>query len=622
MIKRLILACIILVLSLGIHAQYSIPSKMNWWYESRFGMFIHFGSYSYYGHGEWAFSSEKFTKTKYQAEVSVKFNPQKFNAGTIARLAKNAGMKYIVITAKHHEGFCMWDTKVESFKDVTGTKPYDLPGFTKFGNRDILKELKDSCDSVGIKFCLYYSILDWNHLSQNINDNLFSTMVSDSARTSYIKDMKAQLKELINRYHPAVMWFDGDWLKYSGTPTLPLWWTKSDGTDLYNYLIGLDSSLIVNERVCREFGIGDFECPEQKIPGAALTRPWETNQTMNNSWGYAFWDNSYKSPKTLVGQLVDVVSKDGNFLLNIGPKGDGTLTDQTAPILTSIGKWMDINHESIYGTIRSPYKKAPDWGKFTRKDGKLFIHVFSWPESGSLKIRSLTSIINKIYLLSDTAKQLSFKDSIGYTTITIPANAPDTINSVIVVDVDGLPEASTEYIKTTGITVKGQDGVKTITSAAGSLQLTITVSPNNATDKSVSWSVSDSSIATISQGGLLTAKANGLDTVFATANDGSEVKGKIVVSISGQNTRVQAAANSKLIRISPNPFNSFFRLTVEKPSDVSEISLYTINGLQVGRFNHSNVEKEMILGAKLKPDTYIVKIAGSFGNQSFKLIKL
>src|ERR1035437_9103274 len=148
-------------------AQYTIPAKMNWWYESRFGMFIHFGSYSYLAQGEWAMPGG-WSKTDWQTKVSANFNPINFNAGTIARLAQKAGMKYLVITAKHHEGFCMWDTQEESFKDVTGTKAFDLPGFTAFKTRDILKELKDSCDVVGVKFCLYYSILDWEHPSQTI----------------------------------------------------------------------------------------------------------------------------------------------------------------------------------------------------------------------------------------------------------------------------------------------------------------------------------------------------------------------------------------------------------------------------------------------------------------------
>lgn len=234
----------------NLNAQYTIPAKMNWWYESRFGMFIHFGSYSYLAQGEWAMSGN-YTKNTYQTQVSAKFNPTNFNAGTIARLAQRAGMKYLVITAKHHEGFCIWPTAVKSFKSIDTTKLYDLREYTAFKTRDILKELKDSCDAVGVKFCLYYSILDWNHPSQEIsrgssanNWYTFSTMASETARTNYIADMKAQLKELTDTYHPAILWFDGDWTynygnyNYATTPA-DKWWTKADGEDLQNYLRGL-----------------------------------------------------------------------------------------------------------------------------------------------------------------------------------------------------------------------------------------------------------------------------------------------------------------------------------------------------------------------------------------------
>ena len=427
-------------------AQYPVPSKMDWWYQARFGMFIHFGSYSELGHGEWAFSNEKWTKADYQAKVSSKFNPTNFNAGTIARLAKKAGMKYIVITAKHHEGFCMWKTAVQSFKDVTGTKLYDLPDFTEFKNRDILQELKDSCAAQGIKFCLYYSILDWSHSSQTIyhgeNWNTYSTMAPDPAKADYIRDMKAQLNELVTKYHPAVLWFDGDWTYNAGQPTPTSWWTKSDGIDLYNYLTGLDPKLIVNERVARSFGLGDFECPEQKVPEAPLGRQWETCQTMNGSWGYNATDEKYKSPKTLIQEMVKVVSRDGNYLLNIGPKGDGTITDQTASILNGFGDWMKLNSESIYGTTRSPFPAEPKWGFYTRKQGKLFVHVFTWPVDGQLLVPSLTNPISKIYLLNDPSKTLKYTESNGNLQISIPANAPDSINSVIVINVSGIPVAA------------------------------------------------------------------------------------------------------------------------------------------------------------------------------------
>ena len=423
---------------LTVKAQYEIPDKMEWWYQDRFGMFIHFGSYSYLGRGEWVFHNEGWEKADYQALVSANFNPAEYDAGAIARLAKKAGMKYIVITAKHHEGFCMWDTKVSSFTDVTGTKQYDLPGYTQFDTtRDVLMELKDSCDAIGIKFCLYYSILDWNHPSQTMSP-WWSTMVSMKAREDYINDMKAQLDELVTKYHPYVMWFDGDWDENTGKPDLKKWWTKNDGIDLYDYLTGLDSNLIINERIFRNAGLGDFMCPEREIPVSAEERPWETCQTMNNSWGYTISDHDYKPASVLIRQLITVVSRDGNYLLNIGPKGDGTIPEESVNLLDTIGNWMDIYGESIYGTIRSPYTFEPDWGLFTKKEGKLYVHVFSWPSTGILTIPALGNNIKKICLLNDSTV-LQYNVSPEGIIIKVPGTAPDEHSPVIVVEVDGIP---------------------------------------------------------------------------------------------------------------------------------------------------------------------------------------
>ncbi len=540
-------------------AQYTIPPKMNWWYEARFGMFIHFGSYSYLGRGEWAFSVENWTKTNYQTQISAHFNPVNFNAGEIARLAKNAGMKYLVITAKHHEGFCMWQTDVQSFKDVTGTKMYDLPGFTEFTTRDILQELKDSCDAQGIKFCLYYSIIDWNHSSQTGGG--FTSMVSMEARAAYIEDMKTQLSELVTRYHPAIMWFDGDWDLNLTPVTLTDWWNAADGLDLYNYVISLDSTILINERVKRDVGLGDYACPEQTVPGAPLSRPWETNQTMNGAWGYnAGSENSYKTPKSMIQELVKVVSRDGNYLLNIGPRGDGSVTNGSKTILNGFGDWMSIYGKSIYGTTRSPYSVEPKWGFYTKKTGKLYVHVFTWPANGLLKVPSLTNTINKIYLLNDTTSLLTYYDSSGYTRITVPVNAPDSVNSVVVIDVSGVPVASTQYVKVTSIRVSNIEKVTFIATDHGTLHMTATASPSTANDKTVSWTVSDTIIASISADGLLTAKGNGNVDVTATAKDGSDIQGKLKILILGQtginDQPIQSLPGTPVLEQNyPNPFN-------------------------------------------------------------------
>ncbi|MBX3006557.1 MAG: alpha-L-fucosidase [Melioribacteraceae bacterium] len=438
-LNKLILA-ISLIAIVEFSAQYNITDKMKWWYEGRFGMFIHFGSYSQLGHGEWAFSTEGWTKEKYQNNVSAKFNPTNFDAGVIARIAKQAGMKYLVITAKHHEGFSMWKTNVQSFKDVSGKKMYDLPRYTKFGSRDILKELKDSCDAQGIKFCLYYSILDWCHSSQEINrSEYYSTMQSDSARLSYIADMKAQLKELIERYNPAILWFDGDWTNNPGPPTSNKWWTKGDGVDLYNYVISLDPNILINERVARGFGIGDYECPEQEVPNSPREREWETCQTMNRSWGYNKQDENYKSSSEIIQELVRVVSRDGNYLLNIGPKGDGTIPIQSLNILNDIGNWMNIYSESIYSTTRSPFKLEPSWGYYTKKLNKLFVHVFNWPSEKEIKIPPLSNTINNIYLMESPSNKLNYSRDDNGIIIKISSSPPNPHNSVIVIEIEGIP---------------------------------------------------------------------------------------------------------------------------------------------------------------------------------------
>ena len=557
-------------------AQYTIPQRMQWWYEARFGMFIHFGSYSYLGHGEWAFFNEHWTKGAYQNQVSAKFNPLDFNAGTIARLARKAGMKYLVITAKHHEGFCMWKTAVQSFGDSTEATLYDLPDFTPFGTRDVLKELKDSCDAQGIKFGLYYS-----------------NMGSDSARASYIDDMKAQLAELISTYHPAVMWFDGDWTRNSGSPTLTSWWTKTDGAALYDYVLGLDSTLIVNERVCRGFSLGDFDCPEQQVPATPPSRQWETCQTMNGSWGYNATDVSYKTPKTLIQQLETVVSRDGNYLLNIGPKGDGMVTDQSSSILNSFGEWMNIFGESIYGAARSPYALEPHWGVYTKKNGRLFAHVFTWPASGLLRVPSLTNVVSRVYQMIDTSTALSYTDSSGCITISLPPTAPNTNSSVIVVEVSGLPSASTQYKKVTGIAAKSLRGLNAIVKG-DTLQFSATITPLDAAIKSVTWSVSDTAIAFIGVDGILTGKNVGTVVVTASANDGFDVQGTKQISVTnraGVDHSSRSTPNTPDLRQNyPNPFNPQTKIEYSIPHGAFvTIRVFDSLGRTVGTLISENV---------------------------------
>ncbi|WP_328743921.1 alpha-L-fucosidase [Streptomyces sp. NBC_00285] len=420
---------------------YSVSSKMDWWYQARFGMFIHFGSYSYLGHGEWAFSSESWSKANYQTQVSAHFNPTAFNAATIAQLAADAGMKYLVITAKHHEGFAMWDSNVPSFTDTTGTKLYNLHDYAGVQG-DLLAALKTECEARGVKFGLYYSILDWNHPSQTIRSGL-TTMASQAARTDYIADMKAQLQELLDRYDPALLWFDGDWFGEPSSPTLQDWWLRSDGVDLYNWLIARKPGLVVNERVKRDLGLGDYTVAEFGVPNAPLDRQWERCDTMNGAWGYnAGQENSYRPVRDFLQELVTCVSRDGNFLLNIGPKSDGSVTAGSVTILRGLASWMGTYGDSVHGATASPFTTDPTWGRATKKDGKLFAHVFTWPAGGVLQIPAVTNTISRVYLMNNPSASLTYTVSGGQISVTVPATAPDANDSVVCVEVSGIPTAA------------------------------------------------------------------------------------------------------------------------------------------------------------------------------------
>lgn len=416
-----------------VHSQYNIPEKMEWWYEARFGMFIHFGSYSEYGQGEWIQFLDSIPKPFYQDSITKHFNPENFNAQQIVNLAKQAGMKYIVITAKHHEGLAMWKTEAQSFRDYTGEYLFDIYHYLGI-TRDLLGELKTECDKQGIKFCLYYSILDWNHYTQKAQD-YFSVMHDLDLKELYVKDMKLQLKEIITTYHPAVVWFDGDWCKDTVPVTNLNWWNKQDAIDLYDYVLSLDSTIIVNERVKRNCGLGDFMCPEEKIPSAPLPRQWETCQTMNGAWGYnKSLEESYRSLDTLIHELEAIVSRDGNYLLNIGPKGDGSLSPHIVTILTGFGKWMDIYGESIYGAGRSPFETEPEWGYYTTKPNMLYAHVTRLPKDGTILIPASDITYLQVTELSIPGVKIQYTLTSAGLVIQLPEELKENISLVFAIE--------------------------------------------------------------------------------------------------------------------------------------------------------------------------------------------
>ena len=422
-------------------------ARMEWWREARFGMFIHWGLYAVpagewkgeTNHGEWIRTTAEIPIDEYD-KFREQFNPVNFDAQKWVRMAKDAGMKYIVITSKHHDGFCLFDSKQTDF-DVMST-PF---------KRDILKELSEACQSDGIKMCWYHSIMDWHHPDYLPRRGWETNRPAEGADLNrYIKYMKSQLEELTSHYGKiGVLWFDGEWEET---------WTHEYGVDLYNYVRNLQPDIIINNRVdngrsgmagmTREGGYaGDFGTPEQEIPATGMPgMDWETCMTMNDHWGYNKYNDNWKSTTDLIRKLADIASKGGNFLLNVGPKADGTFPEESIIRLKEIGEWMGKNGEAIYETSASPFEKL-NWGRCTQKqlgeDTRLYLHVFDWPEDGILKVPGIFNEPKSAWLLADKSKAwLNVTRNEDALWIALPGQVIDTINTVVILDIKGKPDIS------------------------------------------------------------------------------------------------------------------------------------------------------------------------------------
>ena len=417
-------------------------ARMQWWREARFGMFIHWGLYAIPA-GEWNSKTNYAEWIRNQAQIPLdeygqfvsRFNPLNFDAEQWVQMAKEAGMKYIVITSKHHDGFCLFDSKYTDF-DVMAT-PF---------KRDILKELADACKKKGIKLCFYHSIMDWHHPDYLPKRNWETSIPTEGADFEhYVQYMKNQLKELLTNYGKiGVLWFDGEWENT---------WSDQRGIELYQYVRRLQPDIIINNRVSAsrsgmegftaEGGFsGDFGTPEQQIPATGLPGiDWESCMTMNDHWGYNKNDKNFKSTKDILQMLADIASKGGNYLLNVGPTAEGTFPPESIRRLQDIGQWMKINGESIYGTQASPFKEL-DFGRCTQKriedKTRLYFHVFDWPDDRTLIIPGIYNNPLQAYLLSDQKKSLlECKKHENAIVISVPSHPPDRINSVVVLDVLG-----------------------------------------------------------------------------------------------------------------------------------------------------------------------------------------
>jgi alpha-L-fucosidase len=368
-------------------------ARMAWFREARFGMFIHWGLYSVAAGewngkpvpsaGEWIQETAKIPTSQYE-KLLPQFNPVKFDAHEWVRIAKDAGMKYLVITSKHHDGFCLFDSKLTDW-DITST-PF---------KRDALKELSVACRDEGVRLCFYHSIMDWHHPDWGTRRPWNDKASGEPDMDRYVAYLKGQLKELLTNYGPiGILWFDGEWEKA---------WTHERGIDLYNYVRSLQPDIIVNNRVGKARAgmsgmdqgakrVGDYGTPEQEIPptGFGPGVYWESCMTMNDTWGYKKNDHHWKSARQLIHNLIDCASKGGNYLLNVGPTGEGLIPEASVERLAEIGRWMKVNSQAIYGTSASPFKKLPFDGRCTAKGNKLYLFVFAWPTEG-LKLSGLNN---------------------------------------------------------------------------------------------------------------------------------------------------------------------------------------------------------------------------------------
>ncbi|MCL4193713.1 MAG: alpha-L-fucosidase [Thermoguttaceae bacterium] len=432
-------------------------ARMQWWREARFGMFVHWGLYSGLGGTwegkavgtsggmEWIQQRVGVDTETYAAKAIPLFKPTADFAQAWAKLAKEAGCRYVVFTSKHHEGFALHDSAMGEFDagSVLG--------------RDLVKEIVDAVRAEGLRVGFYHSVIDWHHdqyayaRSKQLPHPLRGKPYPNGKRdhSKYLAYLHGQVAELVSNYGPIdILWWDYSSQDFQGQEA----WRA---IDLMHMVRDKQPGIIMNNRLFRipEAGFsgmgtgaitasmdpryGDFITPEQHIPATGMPGvDWETCMTLNTTWGYSEHDHAWKSDQTLIRNLIDIASKGGNYLLNIGPKGDGSLTPETVKAMQAIGRWMRVNGESIYGTEASPLADL-GWGRATRKklaDGseRLYLHVFDWPADGKLVV-PVGAEKPRASLLADGTK-LAATAAHDTVTIAVPALAPDKTATVVVLD--------------------------------------------------------------------------------------------------------------------------------------------------------------------------------------------
>ncbi len=407
-------------------------ARMAWWREARFGMFIHWGVYAVPagvhqgekipGIGEWIMFHGEIPLADYR-QYAAQFNPVKYDPDAWVQLAKQAGMKYMVITAKHHDGFALFETKASDWNVIQAT-PY---------GKDLLRPLVEACERHDMPLGFYYSEgNDWYHPGGIVRRKQYWDDEQAGDFDAYLDDVAApQLRELLANYGDvAILWWDG-----------PGYTMDAERAGRLMAPLALQPDIITNNRLGGGFQ-GDTDTPEQRIPATGIEgRDWETCMTMNDTWGYKSYDDNWKSVETLLHNLIDIVSKGGNFLLNVGPTAQGLIPEPSVERLLDIGAWMDVNSEAIHGATASRFPHLP-WGRSTtrlREDGAtLYLHVFDWPEDGQLRVPGLQNDVRSATLLDGGEELAATRQDQGWT-LEVPTAAPHPIASVIAIEIAGAP---------------------------------------------------------------------------------------------------------------------------------------------------------------------------------------
>jgi alpha-L-fucosidase len=394
--------------------------RMAWWHQARFGMFIHFGLYAAHGRHEWAMEMEAIPVAEYQ-RFTEGFKPAPGSPRKWARLAKAAGMKYMVLTSKHHEGFCNWDTKLTNYNAA------------KYGpKRDLIAEYVEAARAEGLRVGFYYSLMDWHH-----PDGARSAS-ADAARRRFVDYTHGLIRELMTNYGKIdVLWYDVSW---------PLDAKGWESEKMNRMVFQLQPDIIVNNRNKLP---GDFSTPEQTIRAEEGARAWESCMTLNDSWGYQAADDNWKTPRTVIRNLITCARDGGNYLLNIGPQPDGGIPPESERILRAAGEWVNRHGEALHGTDRCKVSRST-YANFTARGNTLYMHVHFWPSGGQASDVAISGLRNKVLsakILKTGQSGAVAQDGFRTHITGLPATAPDSPVTTIAIECDGAPVQDTDYVR-------------------------------------------------------------------------------------------------------------------------------------------------------------------------------